>query len=83
MLSLAIGALQMMLDRGEQLDWFSSTEIMVEAVVAALAFYLFIVHTFTAKQPFIDPAHLQGPQLRDRPAASSSWSASSCSPPWR
>ena len=45
----------MMLDRGEQLDWFSSTEIVVEAVVAALAFYLFLVQTFTVKQPFIDP----------------------------
>ena len=56
MLSLAIGSFQMMLDRGEQLDWFSSTEIVVEAVVAALAFYLFLVQTFTVKQPFIDPA---------------------------
>src|SRR6267142_3995519 len=56
MLSIAIGSFQMMLDRGEQLDWFSSTEISVEAVVAALAFYLFIVQTFTVKQPFIDPA---------------------------
>jgi DHA2 family multidrug resistance protein len=55
MLSIAIGSFQMMLDRGEQLDWFSSTEILVEAVVAALAFYLFIVQTFTVKQPFIDP----------------------------
>ncbi len=56
MLSVAIGSFQMMLDRGEQLDWFSSTEIVVEAVVAALAFYLFLVQTFTVKQPFIDPA---------------------------
>ena len=53
MLSLGIGALQMMLDRGEQLDWFSSTEIMVEATVSAVAFYLFFVHSFTAKNPFI------------------------------
>src|SRR4051795_6841935 len=37
MLSLAIGAFQTMLDRGEQLDWFSSREIVVEAVVAGLA----------------------------------------------
>ncbi len=55
MLSIAIGSFQMMLDRGEQLDWFSSTEIVVEGVVAALAFYLFLVQTFTAKAPFIDP----------------------------
>jgi DHA2 family multidrug resistance protein len=56
MLSLAIGTLQLMLDRGQLLDWFSSTEIVVEAAVAALAFYLFIVHTMTARQPFLNPA---------------------------
>jgi len=54
-LSIAIGSFQMMLDRGEQLDWFSSTEIVLELVLAALALYLFIVHTFTADHPFIDP----------------------------
>src|ERR1700722_4821560 len=47
MLSLAVGAAQMMLDRGELKDWFGSTEIWVEAIVAALCFYLFIVHTAT------------------------------------
>src|SRR5438094_10263640 len=52
MLSLAIGAFQTMLDRGEQLDWFSSREIVVEAVVAGLAFYLFLVQTFTVARPF-------------------------------
>ena len=46
-LSLAVGALQMMLDRGQLKDWFSSTEIWIEAVVAAVAFYLFIVHMLT------------------------------------
>jgi DHA2 family multidrug resistance protein len=54
-LSLGIGALQMMLDRGEQLDWFSSTEILVEAALMALGFYIFLVQTFTAKEPFLDP----------------------------
>src|SRR5829696_3374761 len=54
-LGIAIGAFQLMLDRGEQLDWFSSTEIVLEAAVAGLAFYLFIVQTFTTEQPFIDP----------------------------
>jgi DHA2 family multidrug resistance protein len=54
-LSLAIGALQILLDRGEQLDWFSSGEIVVEAVVAASGFYLFLVHTFTTADPFVRP----------------------------
>jgi DHA2 family multidrug resistance protein len=55
-LSLAIGAFQIMLDRGEELDWFSSGEIQTEAVIAAAAFYIFLVHTFTAQQPFVRPA---------------------------
>jgi MFS transporter, DHA2 family, multidrug resistance protein len=54
-LSLAVGALQIMLDRGALLDWFSSTEIRIEAGVAALAFYLFLVQTLTARQPFVSP----------------------------
>ncbi|PRD42929.1 EmrB/QacA family drug resistance transporter [Phyllobacterium phragmitis] len=54
-LSIAIAALQLFLDRGEQLDWFSSGEIIIEAVVCASAFYLLLVHTFTAKRSFIDP----------------------------
>jgi MFS transporter, DHA2 family, multidrug resistance protein len=55
-LSLGIGALQILLDRGEQLDWFSSGEIIVEAVIAASALYLFLVHTFTADEPFLKPS---------------------------
>jgi DHA2 family multidrug resistance protein len=46
-LSVAVGAVQMMLDRGELKDWFGSTEIWVEGIVAALCFYLFVVHTAT------------------------------------
>ena len=46
-LSIAIAALQVLLDRGEQKDWFGSGEIWIEAIVAASAFYLFVVHTFT------------------------------------
>ena len=53
--SLAVGALQMMLDRGQLLDWFSSREIIFEAALATLALYLFLVHSATAKQPYIDP----------------------------
>ena len=53
--ALAIGALQMMLDRGELKDWFSSTEIVAEAVLAGLCFYMFIVHMMTHRQPFLSP----------------------------
>jgi DHA2 family multidrug resistance protein len=55
-LSLAIGAFQILLDRGEIKDWFGSSEIVIEALVAGSAFYLFLVHTFTAQRPFIRPA---------------------------
>jgi len=56
-LSLAIAALQLFLDRGAQLDWFSSLEIIVEAAVSAAALYILVVHTFTAKgqNTFIKP----------------------------
>ncbi len=47
-LSLGIGAMQLMLDRGELKDWFHSREIWVEATIAALSFYMFAVHTATA-----------------------------------
>jgi DHA2 family multidrug resistance protein len=52
-LSLGIGCLQMMLDRGQDQDWFNSTEVIVEAVLGGLGVYLFIVHMMTAKKPFI------------------------------
>jgi MFS transporter, DHA2 family, multidrug resistance protein len=55
MLSLGMGALQMMLDRGELQDWFDSTEIRVEAALAVLGFYSFIVHSITSDHPFIHP----------------------------
>lgn len=54
-IGLAIGCFQLMLDRGQQLDWFSSREIGIEAGLAALFFYLFMVQTLTARAPFINP----------------------------
>jgi DHA2 family multidrug resistance protein len=54
-LALGLGALQMMLDRGQDQDWFSSGEIITEAVLAGLGIYLFVVHLLTAKKPFITP----------------------------
>jgi MFS transporter, DHA2 family, multidrug resistance protein len=55
-LAIGIAGLQLVLDRGETKDWFGSTEIVVEAVMAACGFYLFLVHLLTAERPFITPA---------------------------
>jgi MFS transporter, DHA2 family, multidrug resistance protein len=54
-LSVAIAAMQVFLDRGAQLDWFSSFEILIEATVCVSAFYIFLVHTLTAKDSFVNP----------------------------
>jgi DHA2 family multidrug resistance protein len=54
-LSIAIAALQLLLDRGSDKDWFSSSEVITEAVLACVAFYLFLVHIFTTNRPFIRP----------------------------
>jgi DHA2 family multidrug resistance protein len=47
---------QLALDRGQLLDWFSSTEVSIEVALAILFFYLSLVHVFTTKNPFIKPA---------------------------
>lgn len=56
LLSIAIAALQLVLDRGPLKDWFGSSEIWIEATVAGLAFYLFMVHSATSPNPFIRPS---------------------------
>jgi MFS transporter, DHA2 family, multidrug resistance protein len=63
-LAIAIGALQMLLDRGELKDWFHSTEIWVEVTVAGLAIYLFVVHTITTSEPpFLNRDLLRDPNF--------------------
>ncbi|HEX3811078.1 MAG TPA: DHA2 family efflux MFS transporter permease subunit [Rhizomicrobium sp.] len=54
-LAIALASFQLMLDRGTDKDWFGSQEIILEAVIAGLCAYLFLVHLFTAKRPFIPP----------------------------
>ncbi len=54
-LSLGIGALQMMLERGGELDWFASPEVWLELALAALGLYLFAVHVALAEKPFLSP----------------------------
>jgi MFS transporter, DHA2 family, multidrug resistance protein len=59
--SVGMIGLQMLLDRGERLEWFASTEIWVEAIASILGFYLFIVHVMTKREHFLRTA-----LLRDR-----------------
>lgn len=52
--TLGLISLQMLLDRGERLDWFASTEIWLEAMGCALGLYLFVVHVLTARVHFLN-----------------------------
>jgi DHA2 family multidrug resistance protein len=54
--SLGMIGLQMLLDRGERIEWFNSVEIWAEAAASALGFYLFLVHVLTAKLHFLNKA---------------------------
>jgi MFS transporter, DHA2 family, multidrug resistance protein len=52
-LAVAIGSLQLALDRGEQLGWLESNEIVAEFIVSGIGFYYFFAHSFTTSRPFI------------------------------
>jgi DHA2 family multidrug resistance protein len=52
-LAVGIGSMQLALDRGEQLDWLQSNEIIAEAIVSIIGFYYFFAHSFTSSRPFI------------------------------
>ena len=54
--SCGIIGLQMMLDRGERMEWFNSGEIWAEAAASVMGFYLYLVHILTAKAHFLDKA---------------------------
>ena len=55
MLALGVGALQLMLDRGGERDWFASAEIWIELGLAISGFWIFAFHIAGARKPFIDP----------------------------
>jgi len=56
LVAIAIGATQLLFDRGQRLDWLDSHEIQLELTLALVFFYLFMVHTLTARQALFDPA---------------------------
>lgn len=53
-LSVAIACVQLVLSRGQRLDWFDSTEILIEAFIAVLAFWIFFAHSLTTERPFLN-----------------------------
>ena len=54
MLGLALGCLQLLLERGQQQDWFDSIEIWAEAGVCVAAGWMFVIHTVTGKEPLFE-----------------------------
>ena len=53
-LAVGVGALQLMLDRGERLDWFESIEVRIEAGLVVLGLYVFAIHALSSRAPLID-----------------------------
>lgn len=53
-LATALAAVQLVLARGVRLDWFDSTEIIIECLIAGIAFYIFLVHSFSTREPFVN-----------------------------
>ena len=53
-LSVAIGALQLMLDRGERVDWFASPEIIIEFGLLLCGMWMFLIHATSTEHPYID-----------------------------
>ncbi len=55
MLSLGIGALQMILDRGGEVDWFNAPEIWIYLGLSLTGFWVFVIHINTSAAPFLEP----------------------------
>lgn len=54
LLSTAVGGLQLTLARGQRLDWLESGEIQILVLISVVAFYAFLVHSLTTRNPFLD-----------------------------
>jgi DHA2 family multidrug resistance protein len=54
LLVIWVGSLQIMIDKGKELDWFSSSQIMLLAVVAAVGFLFFLAWVLTDSHPIVN-----------------------------
>lgn len=57
-LTIALGSAQLVLARGQRLDWFQSSEIVIETFIAIVAFWIFFAHCLTASRPFLNLSHI-------------------------
>lgn len=57
-LSVSLSCIQLVLSRGQRLDWFESGEILLETFVGAVAMWIFVVHSLTSHAPFLNPKYL-------------------------
>ncbi len=60
LLVLWVGALQVLLDKGKDLDWFASSQIVILAIVAAVGLFAFLVWEFTERHPIVDLSLFRG-----------------------
>ena len=60
-LSVTLVSVQLILDRGQRMDWFESNEIILCAFMGAVSFWIFVTHCLTTEHPFLNPS-----LLRDR-----------------
>lgn len=56
MLAVIIGCIQLILDRGEQVDWFNSIELPVYFAISGSAIWMYIIHTLNTRNPILPPA---------------------------
>ena len=54
MLAIGLATLQLLLDRGQQEDWFQSWEIIIELLVVLAAFWIFVIHQITTRRPLLE-----------------------------
>ncbi len=80
LLVVSIGALQIMLDKGQEDDWFSSRFIVTCSVIAAIGLAIFIVAPTPRRAPHPRPAPVCAAQRRHDPCSSCSWWASRSTP---
>lgn len=61
--AIGLGSLQLMLDRGQQQDWFQSREIIIELIIALSAIWMYIIHTANTRNPLFPAALFKSPNF--------------------